>query len=635
MRVPIVTLLLFVISFNTAWAEAHLVGQTEVVTLDELAQRTARFSESNPDDADALKQLGQAWLESYASGRRYFVLDVIPDGAPPWTLCSTPLIPLFDNDNVRRRPGDGTEELGNAMRALENALKRSPSSAEINVLVAFSCLMAARHEAIMGVPLSIRPEIPQSDSSSPEVGPWEHRALALCRAVIDREPVEKLYRQDDPWGYACSMMHYLFEESGVKPRSEEELYQAAGGKENYNFLKDALQLPVDASAKPRPADLAIINSLYPEIPREQNGALIYLDAMDALVEDYVLSDDLEMTDFLSTLNQESKPENFESRIDALLEANTTSLDLMRRASAIGAWRYPVDFASDWDFVSAFGFGGGGRGLAELLHMRALHGVLGGRADVVVDSIRLLAILANSVRNEPIVISQLVRGALVARVVQMSEQLVSKLPQNDVKWDEVQSILESLDNFSGVRATWQVERMSIDRPVIDEDINVPSIGLEYTDLTSEQKEKSLSRLGLERKARIDLLDELLAKTSWEAVYTEVLAPRELEEIDKRVFVSTLSRSAQLRAAITALAIERYRARHGDFPTDLSALAPEFAASEYLVDPFSGTLLQWRTTDNGFVVHSLGDPDDVKTRMERAQLSADGQDPLRWLSFKVAQ
>jgi hypothetical protein len=409
--------------------------------------------------------------------------------------------------------------------------------------------------------------------------------------------------------------------------------QAAGGKDDYEFFKDAFQLPVVATTKPSPSDLAIINALYPEVPFEQNGALVYLDAVDALVSDSELSEELRMTNFFTALNPNAMPENLESRLEALLKANTACLALMRQASAHRACRYPVDFESDWNFFSAFI--SGGRGLAELIEMQALQGVLAGQATPVLDSIRQLALLAKSARNEPIDISQLAHGGLAARAVQMSELLVGRLTLDSTQLEEVQSILVSLDNFPGVRAVWQVQRLSIDRPVIDEDINDPSIGLEYTDLTPMQRVKSLSRIKTERTAGIELLNALLTRTSWEAIYSEVLAPRELSEIEDRVFMAILSRSAQLRAAITALGVERYRSRHGDYPADLSALAPEFVASEFLVDPFSGTLLQWRTTENGFVVQGVGDPGDVKRRRERAELYADGQDPLRGLSFKVTR
>lgn len=633
MRISVFTLLLSVaISSKVVLAEPHPVSQTEVVTLEELAQRTKRFSESNPEDADALKQLGQAWLESYVSGRRYFVLNTVPERLPPWTLRSAPLIPRYGDYKVGRRTGDGTAELVNALTALDEALKRAPSNQEIQVLVAYCCLIAVRQETVTGVPMSGRPEVARRDGAPSEVGPWEQRALVLCRAANAVGP-ERPYRQDDPWSYACSILHYLFEESGVKPDSKEEMDQAAGGKDDYEFFKDAFQLPVVATTKPSPADLAIINALYPEVPFEQNGALVYLDAVDALVSDSELSEELRMIDFFTALDPDAMPQNLEARLEALLNANIACLDLVRQASAHRSCRYPVDFESDWNFVSAFM--SGGRELAELLEMRALQGVLAGRADPVLDSIRQIALLANSARNEPIDISQLVRGSMVAQTIRLTEILVGKMTLDNAQREEVQRILVSLDSLPGVRAAWQVERLSIDRPVIDEDINVPAIGLEHTDLTPMQRVKSLSRIRTERTARIELLSALLARTRWEAIYTEVIAPREVSEIEKTVFVSILSRSAQLRAAITALGVERYRSRHGDYPADLSALAPEFVASEFLVDPFSGTLLQWRTTENGFVVQSVGDPGDVKRRRERAELYADGQDPLRGLSFKVTR
>jgi hypothetical protein len=64
------------------------------------------------------------------------------------------------------------------------------------------------------------------------------------------------------------------------------------------------------------------------------------------------------------------------------------------------------------------------------------------------------------------------------------------------------------------------------------------------------------------------------------------------------------SARLRTAATALAIERYRLKHGGKqPETLSALVPEYL-SAMPIDPFTGEALQYRKQADGFVVFSVG-------------------------------
>lgn len=64
---------------------------------------------------------------------------------------------------------------------------------------------------------------------------------------------------------------------------------------------------------------------------------------------------------------------------------------------------------------------------------------------------------------------------------------------------------------------------------------------------------------------------------------------------------------LRSAITACAIERYRLAHGDWPNDLAALVPTYL-KEIPRDPTNAEPLQFRHTDDGLTVYSVG-PDNT--------------------------
>jgi hypothetical protein len=63
--------------------------------------------------------------------------------------------------------------------------------------------------------------------------------------------------------------------------------------------------------------------------------------------------------------------------------------------------------------------------------------------------------------------------------------------------------------------------------------------------------------------------------------------------------------RLRCAIVAVALERYRRKHGEWPADLAALMPEFLG-KMPRDPYTGEALHYRQTANGVVVFS-GGPD----------------------------
>lgn len=53
----------------------------------------------------------------------------------------------------------------------------------------------------------------------------------------------------------------------------------------------------------------------------------------------------------------------------------------------------------------------------------------------------------------------------------------------------------------------------------------------------------------------------------------------------------------------LALAEYRSKHGAYPKDLAALAPE-VLKEVPIDPFSEAPLVYRLTDKGYTLYSVG-------------------------------
>jgi len=63
-------------------------------------------------------------------------------------------------------------------------------------------------------------------------------------------------------------------------------------------------------------------------------------------------------------------------------------------------------------------------------------------------------------------------------------------------------------------------------------------------------------------------------------------------------------AERRILITAIALERYRGKHGSYPATLDALAPEFLKATP-VDFMDGQPLRYRMADDGhFILYSVG-------------------------------
>ena len=66
-------------------------------------------------------------------------------------------------------------------------------------------------------------------------------------------------------------------------------------------------------------------------------------------------------------------------------------------------------------------------------------------------------------------------------------------------------------------------------------------------------------------------------------------------------------AKSRAGDAAIAVERFRRRHGKLPERLGQLVPEFLP-KVPDDPYTGEPLRYLIEENGYVVYSVG-PDGV--------------------------
>ena len=83
----------------------------------------------------------------------------------------------------------------------------------------------------------------------------------------------------------------------------------------------------------------------------------------------------------------------------------------------------------------------------------------------------------------------------------------------------------------------------------------------------------------------------------------------------VFNAAAGATALRDAAMTLVAVERYRAVHGRSPESLDQLVPDFIP-KVPIDPFDGQPLRYRLDPDRYVVYSVGedrqddggDPDD---------------------------
>jgi hypothetical protein len=130
-------------------------------------------------------------------------------------------------------------------------------------------------------------------------------------------------------------------------------------------------------------------------------------------------------------------------------------------------------------------------------------------------------------------------------------------------------------------------------------------------------RRLARLPAERAARLRYVTRLIEiaklpiEDQWPAILehdatlkdqpwlTRTLAPH-----GPRVYMVHCHNLALVRTAMTALAAERFRLRHGHWPKTLEELTPDFIA-RVPRDPFANGPVRLVVLDDGIIIYSVGD------------------------------
>jgi len=302
-------------------------------------------------------------------------------------------------------------------------------------------------------------------------------------------------------------------------------------------------------------------------------------------------------------------------VEEFLAKYADSLDLMHQAAEKGgAARYQLEFSEGWGMllphVTSY------RAAAHILslqaHVRAHRGDVGGAAE----SIRTIFSLGESVKEEPVLVSQLVRIAVDNMACDL---LCDLLPHSEFSDEELAAFradIQAIDNDAALQRAMVGERalttnMFLNPASLDDfDMSVVShLGPRNDDLVLYLQFMN-DYLAASRKPWPRRLDDT------EAV-EEHIQTSQAAGINRFRYILTFlttpaigatvgafaTNEATIRATDAALAVEQFSRKNGSLPETLDELVPEFL-DEVPLDPFDGKPLRYSRRDNACIIHSIG-------------------------------
>jgi hypothetical protein len=270
----------------------------------------------------------------------------------------------------------------------------------------------------------------------------------------------------------------------------------------------------------------------------------------------------------------------------------------------------------------------------------------GRTVEALTACRALVNAARSIGDEPLVISQLARMAAVERGLACLERVLAEGTPPETSLAPVQQVLQEEVGHPTFEIMIRGERATIHyflTALQAGDVDLAKLAKDFGHNAPPQLAAGISARPAHTWMLRDLTrlleiarrppheqTQLMAQWDDAARNAPEAAQRWAEWLRKVGFnLSALSprcqlNQAQLRCALTAVAVERYQLAHGDWPRDLGALVPA-SLNEVPNDPFDGQPLRYRRTADGVVVYCVGpDRTDNQGNLARNTAAADGTD-----------
>jgi hypothetical protein len=375
-----------------------------------------------------------------------------------------------------------------------------------------------------------------------------------------------------------------------------------------------------------PATSAELEAWYPAVPEAENVALIYTNALGMLTNSSGPITNFTDKTWLPRVGEGLSADELRE-LRAVLAENQAALGLLCSAPASGRSRYPIRL-EDGFLVT----------LPHLAHMKTAVSLLTaeglmyateGKAEKATQAFLVASRVADSLADEPVMVSQLVRYSTWSILLPRLEAVLSLTAFSDGQLASLQTAVAGAERPQAAARAWAGEQacgLSVfnDRKAMEaalfgfqnsrtspRDLRTAAFlslfrvsGLLARDKAfyCETMQKHLAALVLPYPARFVAAQHLGTSpnvTNRFYVFSAMLLPA-LSKIHTR----ETEHLARVRVAAAALAIERFRVAHGGaLPERLQQLAPGLCQTAP-TDPIDGQTLRYKTHGTSYAVYSIG-------------------------------
>lgn len=303
---------------------------------------------------------------------------------------------------------------------------------------------------------------------------------------------------------------------------------------------------------------------------------------------------------------------------------------LRQASQRPHMRIPLDYNNDFQSATELlPWLATMKRCAQFLELRSVAELQNNQSEEACGDVRLLLRVNDCIREQPFLISHLVRLAIVQIVIQPIYEGLAQRRWSDAQLAELEQALGkedfladyqfamrgeklfAIDTLEKQRITRQVRAYGDNQQVVTNSMRwTPAAYFYQSELWNAQMSDQMTPL------LVDTTNRIVSPTTWRRTQADLqeqvkhFGPPYKAPVPGTVnaLLVAVKRFAFAQAstdlARTACALERYHLAHGEYPASLDALAPQFI-ERVPHDIINGQSLHYRRTDDGkFVLYSVG-------------------------------